>query len=57
MVLYSLIEGLVAIVIYSSDQMIRLFPYKQEIILTKNQRMQFHYCLTFSLQQTGMSIK
>ena len=57
MVLYSLIEGLVAIVIYSSDQMIRLFPYKQEIILTKNQRMQFYYCICCSLQPTGMSIR
>ena len=57
MVLYSFIGGLVAIVIYSSDQMIRLFPYKQEIILTKNQRMQFYYGLCFSLQPTGMSIR
>ena len=57
MVLYSLIEGLVAIVIYSSDQMTRLFPYTQEIILTKNQRTQFYYGLCFSLQPTGMSIR
>jgi hypothetical protein len=56
MVLYSLIGGLVAIVIYSSDQMIRLFPYTQEKILTKNQRTQFYYCLCFSLQPTEMSI-
>jgi hypothetical protein len=57
MVLYSLIEGLVAIVIYSSDQMTRLFPYTQEIILTKNQRTQFYYCICCSLQPTGMSIR